>query len=54
MVEMVGNGLKRSRGILVPILWVVLHILYCLMISIFKAIVDLRNKVPNLMPVGFS
>lgn len=42
VVEMVGNDIRRSRGILVPILQLVLHILSHLVIAIFSETMDLR------------
>lgn len=54
MVEIFENGLRKSETIFVLILQLVLHILSHLMTIIFRAIMDLGDRVPNLRLVELS
>lgn len=54
VVEMVCSGLRIIRGVFIIILRLVPHVLSYLVISTFKATVDLNHKVPNLRIVGLS
>jgi len=54
IVEMVGNGLRKSGATLIPIKWLVHIIRSHLEIIIFREVMVLGHRVPNIKPVGPS